>query len=375
MAHRPSQGDGSAGRWKRGAGKADFNAKRKKKVAEIHQALNSDPIDVAALRRMAISEGGLLTDEIRCQVWPKLLNVNTNEPPPVSSMPDEQREGLQEELIDIILLILDRNPQLHYYQGYHDIVVTFLLVVGEKLATSLVEKLSTHHLRDFMDPTMDNTKHILNYLMPIIDQVNPQLHDFMQSAEVGTIFALSWLITWFGHVLSDFRHVVRLYDFFLACHPLMPIYFAAVIVLYREQEVLDCDCDMASVHHLLSQIPQDLPYETLISRAGDLFVQFPPSELAREAAAQQEADRTAASTFKDFELASAQQRPDMVLRQRFRGLLRPEARTKDVLTKPRTNRFVKLAVMGLTVALGAAALAVVKSALEWAPKFQLQLFP
>ena len=34
--------------------------------------------------------------------------------------------------------------------------------------------------RDFMDRTMDNTKHILNYLMPIIDQVNPELHDFMQ---------------------------------------------------------------------------------------------------------------------------------------------------------------------------------------------------
>lgn len=62
-------------------------------------------------------------------------------------MPEEQRAGLQEELIDIILLILERNPQLHYYQGYHDIVVTFLLVVGERLATPLVEKLSTHHLR------------------------------------------------------------------------------------------------------------------------------------------------------------------------------------------------------------------------------------
>lgn len=56
------------------------------------------------------------------------------------------------------------------------------------------------------------------------------------------------------------------------------------IVLHREEEVLECECDMAMVHHLLSQIPQDLPYETLISRAGDLFVQFPPSELAREAA-------------------------------------------------------------------------------------------
>lgn len=34
--------------------------------------------------------------------------------------------------------------------------------------------------RDFMDPTMDNTKHILNYLMPIIERVNPEVHDFMQ---------------------------------------------------------------------------------------------------------------------------------------------------------------------------------------------------
>lgn len=66
-------------------------------------------------------------------------------------MPDEQREGLQEELIDIILRVLKRNPQLHYYQGYHDIVVTFLLVLGERLATALVEKLSTHHLRYLLE--------------------------------------------------------------------------------------------------------------------------------------------------------------------------------------------------------------------------------
>ncbi|XP_053309191.1 TBC1 domain family member 20 [Spea bombifrons] len=374
--------------------------RRRRKLNDIQKALSTDPPDVAVLRRMAISEGGLLSDEIRCQVWPRLLNVGIeNLPPPPGpelrvdnkdyqqvlldvrrslrrfppGMPLQEREDLQEQLIDIILHVLVRNPQLHYYQGYHDIVVTFLLVVGGPLATVLVEKLSTHHLRDFMDPTMDNTKHILNYLMPIIELVNPALHNFMQRAEVGTIFALSWLITWFGHVLSDFRHVVRLYDFFLACHPLMPIYFAAVIVLHREEEVLECECDMASVHHLLSRIPQDLPYELLISRAGDLFVQFPPSELSREAALQHQAERTAASTFKDFELASTQQHPDTVLRRRFRQTV--HADHGAVLTKPRTNRLVKLAVMGLTVALGAAALAVVKSALEWAPKFELQIFP
>ncbi|KAI4879771.1 hypothetical protein NFI96_023229, partial [Prochilodus magdalenae] len=385
----------------------DAESRRKRKMAEITQALSMTPVDVAALRRMAISEGGLLTDEIRCKVWPRLLNVPVDSIPEnldevqrennkdynqvlldvqrslrrfPPGMPDEQREGLQEELIDIILRVLQKNPQLHYYQGYHDIVVTFLLVLGERLATALVEKLSTHHLRDFMDPTMDNTKHILNYLMPIIERVNTEVYDFMQQAEVGTIFALSWLITWFGHVLSDFRHVVRLYDFFLACHPLMPIYFAAVIVLYREEEVLDCECDMAMLHHLLSQIPQDLPYETLISRAGDLFVQFPPSELAKEAA-QQRSQQTAASTFKDFELASAQQRPDAVLRRRRKEQEQQQKKTPVeaqsgtmAVVQPTARRFVRLAVMGLTVALGAAALAVVNSALEWAPKLDL-LFP
>ncbi len=46
----------------------DAESRRKRKMAEISQALNTTPVDVAALRRMAISEGGLLSDEIRRQV-------------------------------------------------------------------------------------------------------------------------------------------------------------------------------------------------------------------------------------------------------------------------------------------------------------------
>lgn len=53
----------------------EFTSRRTRKIADIRQALSVSPVDVSALRRMAISEGGLLTDEIRCQVWPWLLNV------------------------------------------------------------------------------------------------------------------------------------------------------------------------------------------------------------------------------------------------------------------------------------------------------------
>lgn len=80
----------------------EYNSKKKRKVAEIYQALNSDPIDVAALRRMAISEGGLLTDEIRCKVWPKLLNVKTDDLPPAPGQElREDNEDYQQVLLDV----------------------------------------------------------------------------------------------------------------------------------------------------------------------------------------------------------------------------------------------------------------------------------
>ncbi|XP_007443846.1 TBC1 domain family member 20-like [Python bivittatus] len=292
-------------------------------------------------------------------------------------MPEKQRQVLQEQLIDVILHVLRAHPELHYYQGYHDIAVTLLLVSGERVAVALLERLSTHHLRDFMDPTIDSTKHILSYLMPILQHESPQLHDFMQRAEVGTIFALSWLITWFGHVLANFHHVLRLYDFFLASHPLMAVYFAAVIVLYREEEVLSCDCDMPSIHQLLSRFPQDLPYETLIVQAHQLFQRLPHTQLTKQAALQLYKS-IAISSFSTFQQAALCQRPDAILRQqqwRRQHHSSPSNVESDVLLLPAgRSALVKAAVWGLTATLGAAALAVTQTALEWGPNFLLQLF-
>lgn len=61
-----------------------------------------------------------------------------------------------------------------YISGCVCVCVNILLF---HLATTPVKN---PYFRDFMDPTMDNTKHILNYLMPIIERVNPEVHDFMQ---------------------------------------------------------------------------------------------------------------------------------------------------------------------------------------------------
>lgn len=100
----------------------------------------------------------------------------------------------------------------------------------------------------------------------------------MDASEVGTIFALPWLITWFGHVLPDYSDVVRLYDFFLAQPPMMAVYVAAAIVLHRSIDIKQTECDMASVHGLLSGIPlESPPFEYLLTKANDLYEQFPPA--------------------------------------------------------------------------------------------------
>lgn len=283
---------------------------RRHKVKLIQKAMEADPVDTRQLKNLAIMWGGLLNDDIRQQAWPKLLGVDVDNiaPKPEKEilyghrdynqvvldvqrtlkrfppgMEEQHRLSLQDKLVDLIMRVLVRHPELHYYQGYHDICVTFLLVTGEDIAFALMEWLSVNHLRDFMDSTMDRTKHILNYLYPIVGMSKPHLRDFMEESEVGSVFSLSWLITWYGHVLDDLRHIVRLYDFFIACHPLMPIYLAAVIVLYREKEILSSECDMCVLHGLLSKIPPNLPFELLIREAGDLFIQYPPTQLANEA--------------------------------------------------------------------------------------------
>ena len=45
-------------------------------MQRINDALEADPVDIATLKELAISADGLITNDLRRKVWPKLLNVN-----------------------------------------------------------------------------------------------------------------------------------------------------------------------------------------------------------------------------------------------------------------------------------------------------------
>ena len=148
------------------------------------------------LRDLAITDGGLLNDDLRKKVWPRLLNIDLVEtsvdlcedevkanknynqvlmdvnrslkrfPPGIS---DDDRPELQSQLTRLIIRVLAKHPDLHYYQGYHDVAITFLLVVGEEMSFHILDRLSNGPwLREFMNPTMEKTTYLLNFMYPIV---------------------------------------------------------------------------------------------------------------------------------------------------------------------------------------------------------------
>ena len=64
-----------------------------------------------------------------------------------------------------------------------------------------MEQLSISHLKEFMAPSMEKTTYLLQFMYPIIRSDSPQLHAFLAKSELGTIFALPWLITWYDSIV------------------------------------------------------------------------------------------------------------------------------------------------------------------------------
>jgi hypothetical protein len=135
-----------------------------------------------------------------------------------------------------------------------------------------------------MNPTMAAVQEALTLMMLILKRRDKRLYQCLRACEVEPVFAISWIITWFAHDLKSLSQVERLYDFFLAHHPLMSLYFAASLLVWQRERLLKTDGDYASVHQIMQELPRDLPLSYLIQDAHRLFQQAPPPSIVAEAA-------------------------------------------------------------------------------------------
>ena len=82
-----------------------------------------------------------------------------------------------------------------------------------------------------------------------------------------------------GCDLCRFDHVVRVFDFFLASHPLMPVYTTCALLIHLRKGILSCECDIAAIHTFIQNIPGNLNVTLCFANAKSIFEQVPPHKL------------------------------------------------------------------------------------------------
>ncbi|CAG8568465.1 13000_t:CDS:2 [Dentiscutata erythropus] len=139
----------------------------KKRISRINEAISKK--DLNALRRLATTGPGLVNDGLRRLCWPLLLHYRNHsvETSQVAhkdenqvsldanrsfvhfpkGLNDQQRKQKQSVLYEVIVGILRRQPNLSYYQGFHDVCTTLLEVLGKGGAIKAGENIAMFLLR------------------------------------------------------------------------------------------------------------------------------------------------------------------------------------------------------------------------------------
>jgi len=128
-------------------------------------------------------------------------------------------------------------PRLHYYQGFHDVASVILANISRRpeLAACILHKIARSHLRD---ATREDFSGITCFLeiafYPLLQVLDEELHDYLIFRELGPTAFLTWIITLFAHDIHDSSKAGRLFDAFLASHPIMPLYLSVALLVHQD---------------------------------------------------------------------------------------------------------------------------------------------
>lgn len=194
---------------------------------------------------------------------------------------DETEPGLdrrKKELSAVITQVLRTYPMLSYFQGFHDIVQVFLLVLGVEDAAASVSRLSLLRIRDFMLPSLSPSLAHLRLLPTILQAEDAKLCQHLSKTQ--PFFALAATLTLYAHDIQEYGDIARLFDFLLAHGAVVSVYLFAVIILSRREELFDIPADEPEMlHSVLSKLPKPLDLEALIAKTMSVYGRSPPERL------------------------------------------------------------------------------------------------
>lgn len=280
------------------------------KAIDIDQALSSPtPIDYERWQGFCLSRFGLVTDSLRREIWPLMLGVCPGSRPVeerrshcrfdsqiqvdivrslynfdiLKGQATSTRAVQADQLTHLMARVLSDDSELHYFQGFHDICTVFLLVNGEHAAYQLLQRFVHTHCYAFMKKTFAEVAELLSLSMRIVRAEDRKLCEKVEALQEDVsftqmpMFALSWVLTFFSHVIPCFTHAARVFDFCLA-HPLAVLYLVASVILHEKPTVMGMK-DLPDLHRHFSRIVRTIDWEEICGLAAVLMTSQPPKRL------------------------------------------------------------------------------------------------
>jgi Rab-GTPase-TBC domain len=133
-----------------------------------------------------------------------------------------------------------------------------------------------------LNPSLLSTSFVSN-----AQQTDPELHNYIVGCNEPALetpyFALSWIMCWFSHEVEDLEQCARLFDLFLASHPLMPLYAAVTAMQCNRDIILASGADGAVVYASLKTLNAlgRVTVDELACRAAQLYGEVPPNRLVK----------------------------------------------------------------------------------------------
>ena len=185
----------------------------------------------------------------------------------------------QDQLFRVLLTLFERNPELSYTQGFHDIAAVILTFAKESLTVLILEKLAKGHLRPYLCRELTGLISVLNFLFPLMNFVDSELLTFLDQNDIDSSFAASYVLTFFAHNALTLSDSLRYLDFFISSHPLMTVYSVVTLVCLKKDILMVPEADTGTLMQQFNDLLNDTDVNVVIRNSIDLFQRFPPTFL------------------------------------------------------------------------------------------------
>lgn len=263
---------------------SDLDQSKLKRVI-ISNALQNE--DVKGLEQLGVSKFGFVNAQLRGKAWLSLLKSRvkgSSENKPLrqphkdeyqvkldvnralSFISDEKRKlKLRDMLYDTIVKVLRKFPQLHYYQGYHEVISVFVLTCDPEILDTVVELFTLLYLRDYMMDSLQCTLEQLDVLSQFIIGRDEQLANVLQLTKRKPIFAIASVLTLLTHNFEYFEQdspIFSIFDIIISTNNLSNIFVIYMeLLVYFKEEILkqikafeaDFENDMDVIHSVVQQ--------------------------------------------------------------------------------------------------------------------------